>query len=78
MRIGRLGDAGRADARLRGRFGCKILEGYGLSESSPVASFNRPDRERKPGSIGIPIEGVEMKVVDDDGNDVRRVRSARS
>jgi len=51
-------------------FGCKILEGYGLSESSPVASFNRPDRERKPGSIGIPVEGVEMKVVDDDGNDV--------
>jgi long-chain acyl-CoA synthetase len=51
-------------------FGCKILEGYGLSESSPVASFNRPDRERKPGSIGIPIEGVEMKVVDDDDNEV--------
>jgi long-chain acyl-CoA synthetase len=51
-------------------FKCKILEGYGLSESSPVASFNRPDRERKPGSIGIPIDGVEMKVVDDDGNDV--------
>jgi long-chain acyl-CoA synthetase len=51
-------------------FGCKILEGYGLSESSPVASFNQPDRERKPGSIGIPIEGVEMKVVDDDGNEV--------
>ena len=51
-------------------FGCKILEGYGLSESSPVASFNRPDRERKPGSIGIPIEGVEMKVVDDEGNDL--------
>ena len=51
-------------------FGCKILEGYGLSESSPVASFNRPDRERKPGSIGIPIDGVEMKVVDDDGAEV--------
>jgi long-chain acyl-CoA synthetase len=51
-------------------FGCKILEGYGLSESSPVASFNQPDRERKPGSIGIPIEGVEMKVVDDDGKEV--------
>ncbi len=51
-------------------FHCKILEGYGLSESSPVASFNRPDRERKPGSIGIPIEGVEMKVVDDDGHDL--------
>jgi long-chain acyl-CoA synthetase len=35
-----------------------------------VASFNHPDRERKPGSIGTPIEGVEMKVVDDDSNEV--------
>ncbi len=51
-------------------FECKILEGYGLSETSPVASFNHPDRERKPGSIGTPIEGVEMKVVDDDGSEV--------
>jgi long-chain acyl-CoA synthetase len=53
-------------------FDCKILEGYGLSETSPVASFNHPDRERKAGSIGTPIEGVEMKVVDDDGNDVEQ------
>jgi long-chain acyl-CoA synthetase len=52
------------------KFGCVILEGYGLSETSPVASFNHPDRERKPGSIGTPIEGVEMKVVDDQGNEV--------
>jgi long-chain acyl-CoA synthetase len=51
-------------------FGCKVLEGYGLSESSPVASFNLRDRERKPGSIGIPIAETEMKVVDDDGNEV--------
>jgi long-chain acyl-CoA synthetase len=51
-------------------FGCKVLEGYGLSESSPVASFNHPDRERKPGSIGTPIDGVEMKVVDEDGKEV--------
>ncbi|HEX8977443.1 MAG TPA: long-chain fatty acid--CoA ligase [Solirubrobacteraceae bacterium] len=51
-------------------FGCKVLEGYGLSESSPVASFNHPDRERKAGSIGTPIEGVEMKAVDEDGNEV--------
>jgi long-chain acyl-CoA synthetase len=51
-------------------FGCKILEGYGLSESSPVASFNHADRERKPGSIGQPIAGVEMKVVDDDRAEV--------
>ncbi len=51
-------------------FDCKVLEGYGLSETSPVASFNHPDRERKIGSIGTPIEGVEMKVVDDDGEEV--------
>ena len=51
-------------------FDCIILEGYGLSETSPVASFNHPDRERKPGSIGTPIKGVEMKVVDDDDNEV--------
>jgi long-chain acyl-CoA synthetase len=49
------------------QFGCKVLEGYGLSETSPVASFNHPDRERKPGSIGTPIEGVEMKLADEEG-----------
>jgi long-chain acyl-CoA synthetase len=51
-------------------FGCPILEGYGLSEASPVVSFNRPDRVRKPGSIGLPIDGVEMRLVDDGGRDV--------
>src|SRR6478752_2121589 len=47
------------------KFGCKVLEGYGLSDTSPVASFNHPDRERKPGSIGTPVEGVEMKLADE-------------
>jgi long-chain acyl-CoA synthetase len=51
-------------------FGCMILEGYGLSETSPVASFNHPDLERKPGSIGTPVEGVQMRIVDASGNDV--------
>jgi len=51
-------------------FGCMILEGYGLSETSPVASFNYPDRPRKAGSIGTPIEGIEMRVVGVDGNEV--------
>jgi long-chain acyl-CoA synthetase len=46
-------------------FGCVVLEGYGLSETSPVACFNHPDRERVPGSIGTPVEGVEMRIVDD-------------
>src|SRR4051812_18178566 len=46
-------------------YDCIILEGYGLSETSPVASFNHPDRDRKPGSIGTPIKGVEMAALDD-------------
>jgi long-chain acyl-CoA synthetase len=45
-------------------FGCPLLEGYGLSETSPVASFNHPGRPHKHGSIGTPLEGVEMRVVD--------------
>jgi len=44
-------------------FGCVVLEGYGLSETSPVASFNRAHL-RKPGSIGTPVEGVEMRLLD--------------
>jgi long-chain acyl-CoA synthetase len=47
------------------RFGCAVLEGYGLSETSPVACFNRRDQSRKPGSIGLPVDGVELRVNDD-------------
>ena len=52
------------------KFGCVILEGYGLSETSPVASFNHPNSERKAGSIGTPIEGVQMRLIDDSWNTV--------
>ncbi|HET7509042.1 MAG TPA: long-chain fatty acid--CoA ligase [Solirubrobacterales bacterium] len=51
-------------------FECEVLEGYGLSETSPVSSSNHPGRPRKPGSIGTPLEEVEMKVVDEDENEV--------
>jgi long-chain acyl-CoA synthetase len=51
-------------------FGAKVMEGYGLSETSPVACSNHPDKERKAGSIGTPIEGVEMRVVDEDDEPV--------
>ena len=51
-------------------FGAKILEGYGLSETSPVSCSNPPDGDRKPGSVGIPIPGVEMAVLDDDENEL--------
>jgi long-chain acyl-CoA synthetase len=53
-------------------FGAKVMEGYGLSETSPVACSNHPDRERRAGSVGTPIEGVEMRVVDEDDNEVEQ------
>jgi long-chain acyl-CoA synthetase len=48
-------------------FGCRLLEGYGLSECSGVASFNHLDRPSKPGSIGTQLWGTEMRVIDGDG-----------
>ncbi|TDD36282.1 long-chain fatty acid--CoA ligase [Actinomadura sp. KC06] len=51
---------------IKKKFDVDILEGYGLSETSPVASFNRPDRPTKPGSIGLPVWGVEMALIDDE------------
>jgi long-chain acyl-CoA synthetase len=51
-------------------FGAIVLEGYGLSETSPVASCNHPNMERKAGSIGTPIEGVEMRIVDENDAEV--------
>jgi long-chain acyl-CoA synthetase len=53
-------------------FGCTVLEGYGLSETCAMATFNRPDRERKAGSIGFPVEGVEIKLVDEHGDEVAK------
>ena len=47
------------------RYPVQILEGFGLSETSPAASFNVLDRPRKPGSIGYPVWGVEMAIFDD-------------
>ena len=49
-------------------FAAIVLEGYGLSETSPVSCSNHPNLERKPGSIGTPIEGVQMRVVDEEDN----------
>jgi long-chain acyl-CoA synthetase len=51
-------------------FGAVVLEGYGLSETSPVATFNPPDRPRRPGSIGMPVRGVQVRLVAEDGSDV--------
>ncbi len=51
------------------KFNTKILEGYGLSETSPVAVFNKYG-ESKSGSIGFPVWGVQVRVVDENGKDV--------
>ena len=52
------------------RFGVTILEGYGLSETSPVASFSTYGEPARPGSIGVPIPGVEMKLIDSQWNEI--------
>ncbi|WP_067433842.1 long-chain-fatty-acid--CoA ligase [Nocardioides jensenii] len=52
------------------KFGVTILEGYGLSETSPVASFSPWGREVRVGSIGVPIPGVEMKLIDAEWNEL--------
>ena len=52
------------------KYNVKIIEGYGLSETSPIAVFNRLDRETRPGSIGFPVWGVNVRLVDADDQDV--------
>ncbi len=52
--------------RFKDRFHVQILEGYGLSETSPVATFSDPDRDPRPGSIGVPVWGIDVKLVDAD------------
>ncbi|GAB3655253.1 long-chain fatty acid--CoA ligase [Actinocorallia lasiicapitis] len=69
LRVAAAGGASLPMEVLKGvkeKFGLDVLEGYGLSETSPVASFNRPDRPTKPGSVGLPIWGVEMRLIDDE------------
>jgi long-chain acyl-CoA synthetase len=51
-------------------FGVRILEGYGLSETAPVVSFNQLQRPTKPGTVGLPIFGVEVRCVDEHDNAV--------
>ena len=50
--------------------GCPICEAYGLSETSPAASSNPVTSQTFTGSIGVPLPSTEMKIIDDDGNEV--------
>lgn len=54
------------------RFGVRVMEGYGLSETSPLACFNHFERPSKPGKVGQQIFGVEVRCVDDNDNEVPR------
>ncbi|MCT7352884.1 long-chain fatty acid--CoA ligase [Streptomyces sp. 15-116A] len=56
--------------QVRERLGVQVLEGYGLSETSPVVTFSDPARDPRPGSIGVPIWGVEVKLVNPDWSEV--------
>jgi long-chain acyl-CoA synthetase len=47
--------------------GCALFEGYGMTESSPVATMNRPDLKEYTGSIGMPAPSTELSIQDDDG-----------
>jgi long-chain acyl-CoA synthetase len=50
--------------------GCPIIEGYGLSETSPVLTCNRADNTEYTGTIGLPVSSTEISIRDDDGGEV--------
>jgi long-chain acyl-CoA synthetase len=57
--------------RFERAFGVRILEGYGLSETAPVACFNHTQRPSKPGTVGQPLASVEVACLDDSGSFVK-------
>ena len=50
--------------------GCQIGEGYGLTETSPVVSANPHGAMARPGTVGLPVPGTVLKVIDDAGNEL--------
>ncbi|MFE5588214.1 long-chain fatty acid--CoA ligase [Kitasatospora sp. NPDC056531] len=57
-------------SRVKERLHVRILEGYGLSETSPAVTFSDPDREPRPGSVGVPVWGVTVKLINPDWSEV--------
>lgn len=58
--------------RFDSRFGTEIREGYGLSETSPAATTHAPGMPRKPGSVGTPLWGVQVRIVDEEDKELPR------
>jgi long-chain acyl-CoA synthetase len=58
--------------------GCPVVEGYGLSETSPVATSNRLDNTEFTGTIGLPVPSTEIVIRDDDGRDLPIGTAAKS
>jgi len=75
LRIGMSGGASLPVEIIKGieeKYKIPIVEGYGLSETSPLATFNHLHKERKPGSVGTPIWGTDVKVFDKKGIEVEK------
>ena len=73
LRIGGSGGASLPLEIIKGieeKYKIPIIEGYGLSETSPIASFNHPHKGRKTGSVGTPVWGVEVKIFNTDQEEV--------
>ena len=59
--------------RAQQKLGVQILEGYGLSETSPVVTFSDPDQAPRPGSIGVPVWGIEVKLLDSQWKEITEI-----
>ena len=62
---------GEVIRRFEARYGCAILEGYGLTESTGAATFNGLHRRRKIGSVGIALPGTEVRIAGEDGGEAK-------
>lgn len=59
----------QAIAAFEARYGVPLIEGYGLTESTVAATLNPLAGPRKPGTVGLPMPGVEIRIIDEAGND---------
>jgi acyl-CoA synthetase (AMP-forming)/AMP-acid ligase II len=62
--------------RFEGRFGVPIVEGYGLSEGTCASTLNPPAGPRKPGTVGLPLPGQQVALMDHEGNLVTDIGSS--